>query len=135
MGTFTVEVEIGGMDQTRFETVRALVDTGAPYTLMPKSLLRSLGIRAVDTQEFAAASGEPIERDVGLAAVRLDGRLRVTPVVFSGEDQLPLLGAVTLQEFSLVIDTLCERLLPVSALALGYRYPDGLDDRGASSRC
>ena len=42
MGTFQVAIEVGDPDGQRYETVEALVDSGATYTTMPESLLRRL---------------------------------------------------------------------------------------------
>ena len=44
MGIFQVELEIGDPNGLRFESVNALVVTGASYTLIPTPLLRNLGI-------------------------------------------------------------------------------------------
>ena len=44
MGTFVVQIEVGGIDGERFEVVEALVDTGATTTVIPGSILGSLGI-------------------------------------------------------------------------------------------
>ena len=41
MGIFYVDMEIGDPSGRSFETVEALVDTGASYTVMPPSLLGS----------------------------------------------------------------------------------------------
>ena len=42
MGTFLVEIELGDPEGRRYETVEALVDTGATYTTVPGSTLRRL---------------------------------------------------------------------------------------------
>jgi aspartyl protease family protein len=44
MATFRVTIEIGPMDQSRFEQIEALVDTGATYTVVPRDVLERLGI-------------------------------------------------------------------------------------------
>ena len=43
MGTFNVQLEIGDPDGQRFETVEAMVDSGATFTFIPRSLLERLG--------------------------------------------------------------------------------------------
>ena len=95
MGTFWVDVEIGDPGSTGFETVTALVDTGATYTVMPASLLRSLGVAPVDRQSFILANGQRIHRDIGETAIRIDGRIRTTLVVFSEEESHALCLART----------------------------------------
>ena len=39
MGIFNVALEIGDPQGQRYETVEAMVDSGAAYTIMPASLL------------------------------------------------------------------------------------------------
>ena len=49
MGTFSVEMMVGNPDSAARETVEALVDTGATFSVMPASLLHRLGIEATRT--------------------------------------------------------------------------------------
>ena len=116
MGTFFTPVEIAGPDQERFETVDALVDTGASYSMMPASLLRSLGVTPSVKHEFRLANGELIHADIGAARVRIDGRVRTTPVVFADERSHSILGAMTLEQFSMAVDPVDLRLVPTSAI-------------------
>ncbi len=116
MGTFTVEIEVGDRASGRFEPVEALVDTGATYSLIPASLLDSLGIVPAAQMNFILADGQRIERDVGEASLRILGSTFHSPVVFANEDSNVLLGAVTLQIFGLGVDPLNERLVPVDGL-------------------
>ena len=44
MGTFSVEIEIGDPAGERWESVEALVDTGATYPVIPRPLLESLAV-------------------------------------------------------------------------------------------
>ena len=118
MGTFWVDLEIGDPDNTRFERVNALVDTGSTYSVMPASLLAQLDVARVDRQRFILANGQHIHRDIGETSVRIDGRIRTTLVVFSDEESQALLGAYTLEAFSLAADQVNRRLVPVDALAM-----------------
>lgn len=104
MGTFKQEFELAATSAGPFETVEALVDTGATYTTVPATLLESLGVRRIDTETFVLADGSQVERPVGEAVVKLDGRERTSMVVFGDEGAPPLLGAITLEAFSLSAD-------------------------------
>ncbi len=117
MGTFFAAVQIGDTSGKRFEAVEALVDTGATYTMLPASLLRSLGVSPIESQSFRLADGSRIELDVGDALIQIDGRVRGSPIVFSEEGTNPILGAVTLEIFGLGVDPIGQRLVPVDALA------------------
>lgn len=116
MGTFTVEVEVGDSQGDQLETIEALVDTGATYTMIPASLLNRLGVVPLAQMNFILADGQRIERDVGEASLRILGSTFHSPVVFANEDSNVLLGAVTLQIFGLGVDSLNERLIPVDGL-------------------
>ena len=116
MGIFYVDVEIGDPQGERFESVRALVDTGSAYTILPASVLEGLGVEPHDTRNFQVADGRIITRGFGQTWVRLDERENISPVVFWDEGTTPLLGAVTLEIFGLGIDTLNRRLVPVTSM-------------------
>ena len=118
MGTFQVTIEVGDPDGQRYETVEALVDSGATYTTMPGSLLRRLGVSPHSKRTFLLTDGTRIERDFGQTWVSLDGEYDISPVVFGDEGAVPLLGALTLGVFSLGIDPVNKRLIPVESLLL-----------------
>ena len=113
MGIFYVDAEIGDPQGERYETVRALVDTGAAYTILPASLLDRLGVEPHDTRNFQFADGGIITRGFGQTWIRLNEVEEISPVVFWDEGTTPLLGAVTLEIFGLGIDPENRRLIPV----------------------
>jgi clan AA aspartic protease len=113
MGTFTVTVEVGDPQGQRFESVQAMVDTGASDTMVPRSILTQLGIEAMERYEFQLADSTVVEYDVGETRLRIDGRERTVPVIFGPEGTPPLLGATTLEVFRLGVDPVGQRLIPV----------------------
>ena len=118
MGTFRVTLEIGDAQGSRFETVDALVDTGASYTWVPASVLEALGLVPDFPFPFVLADGRRIERGMAEARVRLDGQTRITLVVFGDEGTRPLLGSYTLEGFGLAPDPVNRQLIPVPGLLL-----------------
>ena len=118
MGTFRVEIEVGAAAGERWETVEALVDTGASYTWLPRDILDRLRVQPKFRQEFETADGRIIERDMAAVTARWDGQTRPTLVVFVDEGSRPLLGVVTLEEFSLGVDPVNGRLTRVRGLAM-----------------
>ncbi len=123
MGTFSVKLEVGDPDGRRYETVDALVDSGATYTFMPPSLLRRLGVIPHTERGFVMADGTRIYRDSGQTWIRLGDEENVSPIVFGDENVTPLLGAVTLEIFALGIDPVNERLIPLDNLLMGTQAP------------
>ena len=118
MGTFYTPIEISGADRERFETVDALVDTGATYSAMPASILRALGVTPFRRQSFRLADGSRTYRDMGEMSVRINGEVLTTFVVFSGEGANPILGAFTLEAFSVAVDPVGKRLVPTDAIGI-----------------
>ena len=120
MGMFTVPVEISNPWGGGAASIEPVVDTGAGFSVMPASLLKSLGLEPVEQDEFLLANGEIRVYSVGEARFKINGRERTTPVVF-GDDGVLLLGAVTLQSFGLVADTNEHRLVPARLLLVGMQ--------------
>ena len=93
------------------ETVDALVDTGASYSMFPRSMLERLGIAPRERLGFELADRSVVEYDVGQAQLLVNGRERITSVMFGDDEDEPLLGATALQEFLLLIDPVGEQLV------------------------
>ena len=117
MGIFYVDAEIGDPQGERYETVRALVDSGPTHTTLPESLLSRLGVVPETTKPFAIADGSEAESPVGYTRMRLGGESVVTPVAFCNDGEPALLGAVSLEIFGLGIDPVRSRLVSVMNMA------------------
>ena len=111
MGEFHWPVGVWSADRERLETVDALVDTGASYSLFPRRMLERLGIATLERHGFELADRSVVEYDVGEAQLRVNGRERTTSVMFGEDDDEPLLGANALQEFLLLVDPVAEELV------------------------
>lgn len=92
-----------------------LVDSGAVYSVMPSALLKKMGIKPEDKQQFSLANGEVIEKEVGNAYFEYGSKRRTSPVVFGGEG-IFLLGAVTLESLGMILDPINRELLPLPML-------------------
>ena len=89
-----------------------LVDSGAVYSVVPKNVLKSLGIKPTSSQEFILANGEIIRRQIGNAYFEYQGKARAAPVVF-GDRGIFLLGATTIEAFGLILDPIRRELRPL----------------------
>jgi clan AA aspartic protease len=118
MGTFWYTIELSAVSGTQSEEIEALVDTGATYTWIPRPVLERLGITPTIKRRVKVADGRIIERDGAQIHVRLDGETLSTICLFGDEGSEPLLGAVTLEEFGLGVDTINRQLVPVVALLM-----------------
>ena len=117
MGTFSVTIEVGDPQGQRYETVEALVDTGATYTVLPATLLQRLRVEPIERQQFEIADDRVVEYEIGETWIRLDGRRRMNVVVF-GESGHAVLGAFTLEAFGLAVDPVRKRLIRVPGLLM-----------------
>jgi predicted aspartyl protease len=121
MGVFRERIEVGSPDETRFEAIEAVVDTGASFTTIPASMLRRLGAVPHESRAFEIADGSIIERELGYTWLRVQGRSGISPVIFGNEAGPVLLGAFTLEVLQLGVDPGNQRLVPVPA----YLLPQG----------
>jgi predicted aspartyl protease len=125
MGTFHTPIEVAREAGGPYETVEALVDSGATYTLLPRTLLERLGVQRRSKRTFVIADGTVHELDMGLIWIRLQGEENPSLVVFGPDDAEPLLGAVTMEEFALGIDPVRRELTRVRGYLVGLRQEDG----------
>lgn len=116
MGHFRVQVEIGNPAGGGFETLDALVDTGATYTWLPREVLERLGIQPEEEWPFELADGRQVMYGVAWIRIRLNGRSQPTIAVFGNPGSEPLLGVFTLEGFRLAADPVNRRLMPVPGL-------------------
>ena len=118
MGTFRITIEIGDQGGQRFQELEALVDTGATFTKVPRSILEALDIPAARTYTALLADGRRVSREQGWATIRLKGQQFPSPVAFGEEGEPVLLGAITLEYALLAVDPHGQRLLTVDALEM-----------------
>ncbi len=111
----TIERPRGGGRRLR---ARFLVDTGAVYTVLPERLWRRLGLQSTETAEFVLADGTAVRRGLAECRFGIAGRVATSPVVLGEGEDVPSLGAVTLETLRLMVDPLSRRLHPVRILPL-----------------
>jgi len=116
MGVFSVEIQVGDPQAKSFESVDALVDTGATNTVLPSSLLGRLGVDPYSKSTFELADGSQLDLDIGRTWVKLDGKQEFTQIVFGKDEGGAILGAITLEEMGLAVDPVRRRLVPVNKL-------------------
>lgn len=118
MGTFRYPIVFYNRDGTQRHQLEALVDTGATYTWVPRPILEGLGYKPSFKRRLRLADGKVIERDGCEVVVELDGNRLTTIAIFGDPGSEALLGAVTLDQFSLAPDPVQKRLVPVEALLM-----------------
>jgi clan AA aspartic protease len=118
MGTFSVEIEVSNPTGDRFAWIDAVVDTGATYTSIPRSVLDALDVLPHTRDTFILADGRRVEREIGRTWIRIGGVAEMTLVVFAEAGSPALLGAYALEGLRLAADPVARRLVPVPGLLL-----------------
>ena len=115
MGLTFVTVKVGNPSNGhRLAEVRCMVDSGAVYSLVPRGVLRKLGIKPHSTRDFVLANGDVITRRLATATFEYEGRRGDSLVIVGEPGDDPLLGATTLEGFGLVLDPFRRELRPMT---------------------
>lgn len=123
MGITYLEIEVANIvtpKDTRL--VEVMVDSGAIFSVLPRTLLEELGIEPLTEEVLFLADGKRISRQKGGAVFRYAGKVGVADVLFGEEGDSNLLGATTLESLSLALDPLRRELNPMM-LPLGGLRP------------
>ncbi|MBS7611059.1 Retroviral aspartyl protease [Candidatus Bathyarchaeota archaeon] len=97
--------------------VTLLADTGAIYTVLPESLLKSLGVKSIGRRRFRLANNQILEKEIGIIGIEVNGLKTHTIAVF-GDENVYLLGVVTLEELGLEVDPVKGGLKPLELLLM-----------------
>jgi len=109
MGHIWVDVRVGSEDCLKVTEVRALVDTGATLTIIPRSLAIDLGLRVTGKSRAETDAGV-IELDRSRAYIEIMGRGDIIPVLISDIIDKVLIGVTTLEILELEVDPITRRL-------------------------
>ncbi|MBI3987312.1 MAG: aspartyl protease family protein [Lentisphaerae bacterium] len=115
MGITYVEGLVKGVSGKQ-ENVKFLVDSGATYSLLPKAVWESIGLKPKRKLTFTLADGTTVERAVSEAFVVFPQGDAHTPVILGEEGDQALLGVVTLEILGLVLNPFARTLQPMHML-------------------
>ena len=101
----------------RSELTELLVDTGATFLVVPRSLAERLELVTQRLLPVVIAGGAEAQWPVGEVRVAVDGDAVTTPC-FIAPDGPALLGAVALESLLLTVDPVAKRLVPTKGYVL-----------------
>ena len=114
MGITFLEVEVANPSRPKkSKTLKFLVDSGAVYSVIPKKILKDLGIKPIGKETFRLANGSKIVRKKGIAFFKYQDRVGGADVIFGENGDSTLLGALTLEALGLSLDPLKRKLTPL----------------------
>jgi clan AA aspartic protease len=97
----------------KMKKLSLLVDSGAIYSVVPKDVLRQLGVKPHSTKTCTLADGSEISRKIGDATFKLNGHQGASPVIFGEKGDSALLGTVSLEALGLLLDPIRRELRPL----------------------
>jgi predicted aspartyl protease len=113
MGTFQVEIEIGGPQGGRWEKITATVGTKSALAWAPREVLEQLGVQPEKRISLRHLDGRLIKRDVAQTWLRIGDRAKVVTVVFGEKRDTALVGSDTLEEMQLAADLDRGKIVPL----------------------
>lgn len=115
MGITYIEGKVKG-PTGKIKTERFLVDSGATYSLLPKTTWKAIGLVPKREVAFTLADGTSIKRKVSECFFKLPQGEGHSPVILGEYGDEALLGAVTLEVLGLVLDPFKRTLNPMHML-------------------
>lgn len=115
MGTFTHPITLHSASGNGSETLEALVDTGAMFTVIPRPVLERLGVRPFRRMPVRFANGNVEQWELGQVEAELDGQRMPILCFFGSVDAPPLIGCHALEAFLLTVDPVDQKLTPKEA--------------------
>jgi len=98
--------------------VEFIADTGAIYTVIPRTIAEKLGLEIIGRRRFRVASGDIVEYSVAEAYIVIEDRGATSLVIIGSEDTVPLLGVTTLGLLGYQIDPVTGKLKPLELMLL-----------------
>ena len=114
MGETIVSVTIRGPAGSR--TFDGLVDTGATFTKISRSLGDALGLEPFDEVAIQLADGRLETRPVALVNLEVEGVTGPVVVTLADNVDRPLIGMTTLENLRFKVNPIEERLEPTPAI-------------------
>jgi aspartyl protease family protein len=96
----------------RADQITALVDTSSTLSVIPRTLLESLGIDPTDSAIGILADGREVTRDVGVALVTVNDAATACNVLFGEAEDTVIVGVTVLQQLGLAVDPVRHRVVP-----------------------
>jgi clan AA aspartic protease len=109
MGLVWVDAVIRSPFTDRAVTVKALVDTGATLTVVPRRIAEELQLPVIGRRRAATAKGLT-ELDECLGVVEIMGRKAYTHILVSDDVDVVFIGAVALETLSFEVDPVVGKL-------------------------
>ena len=122
MGHIEIEIGIGSSEGKKLVKAKALVDTGATFTVIPESIAKELKLEIIGEKVKVATIKGYDELDLTHALIEINGKRRIMPILMSKNIDRVLLGVITLEAMQLRVNPLTGKLEEYTALLYKIIY-------------
>jgi clan AA aspartic protease len=98
--------------------LKFIVDAGAIYTVIPKSVAEGLRLKETGRRKFKIANGDVVEYPISEAYIIVNGEDVTSVVAIADEKTTVLLGVTTLELLGLRVDPVTGKLTPLELMIL-----------------
>jgi clan AA aspartic protease len=114
MGKVIEKVRLTSLfDPKKSVEIEAVIDTGATMVVLPKNLVRELGLEKIEDVKVKYADGRVERKKVyGVVRLELKGRIGNFDVLAENEEVQPLIGQIVLERLDLIIEPSTRKLIP-----------------------
>lgn len=116
MGHVETEVKIGNLKGDKIIRVKALVDTGSTFTVIPEDIARELNLPVTGERMKVLTARGYDELELTHAIIEINGKRRIVPILVSRGIDRVLVGVITLEAMQLRVNPLTEKLEEYTAL-------------------
>lgn len=114
MGITTLKLQVANPAYpSKTEMLEFIIDSGVVYSVVPGPVLKRLKIKTIAEEEFRLADGSTITRKKGVALFKYGRKTGGADVIFGENEDVTLLGALTLEALGLALDPLKRELKPL----------------------
>ncbi|MEM1546743.1 MAG: retroviral-like aspartic protease family protein [Candidatus Methanomethylicia archaeon] len=118
MGFVRVKARVWNVEvPENVKEVTLLADTGAIYTVLPEEFLKSLHIKSIGKRRFRLANNQILEKEIGIIGIEINN-IKTHSIAVFGDENVYLLGVVTLEELGLEVDPIKGELKPLELLLM-----------------
>ena len=114
MGKVIEKVKITNLlDTTKSVEVEAIVDTGVTMLVLPKDIVKKLGLGKIEEVKVRYADNHEGTKEIyGGVILELKGRKGIFDVLAESEKSQPLIGQIVLERLDLVVEPSTRKITP-----------------------
>jgi len=116
MGHIEVDILIRDLERKKTIKTKALVNTGATFTVIPESIAKELGLKPTGEKVRVSTAKGHDKLNLTHALIEINDKRRIMPVLISKQINKVLLGVIALEAMQLRVNPITQKLEEFTAL-------------------